>query len=623
MNYLRTSLILVFFLSVILFKTPVFAEEIEESTPSGIPFSKLETFIDDYMEEYIGKTTAGAGVIVLKNGETVLSKGYGNADIENKVKINPNTTIFEWASVSKLVTWASVMQMVEQGKIDLNEDIRNYLPNEFLTKLKYDEPVTMLHLMHHNAGFEEWIFDLGYADPNQVKSLEEGLKIAEPAQVYRPGEVVAYSNFSAALAGYIVERISGLPFEEYVDKHIFTPLGMNTAEYNIINNNNKATGYAIVSPEHFMEYHPYYMSLYPAGGINGTTEDLAKFAAALIAVENNSNKLFEKPETLQEFLSTSYTVSNGMSGNAHGFWEYKGKYRGLTHSGNSDSFSTNLHIVPNDHFSVVITTNQASEVNVTFGLTEELVGDNKEIIIDKELTGAKELEGSYITARREHSNFMNIYYYLMLLKIKPLNESEIEIDLAGMKATYLQSAPNLYVLKYGNEIFLTMKEMYFHRDNGEVTRISTSMNDFLPLPKERSASILGATVSLVAICFIYFIISPITIFLFYIRNKKKKHFSQKSTRWHALLNFFVFAILLNIVVLSIRMLNNYSRPYSDITVQFILNYIFTGFIILSISMLIITWNKSDLSKPQKTFYVISSILGSLFIGLLINWQLFH
>lgn len=623
MKYLRMSLTLVFFLIVIFFKTPVFAEEIEESTPSGIPFSKLEMFIDNYMEEYIGTTTAGAGVVVLKDGETVFSKGYGNADIENKDKINPNKTIFEWASVSKLVTWASVMQLVEQGKIDLKEDIRVYLPNEFLTKLKYDEPITMLHLMHHNAGFEEWIFDLGYADPNQVKSLEEGLKIAEPAQVYRPGEVVAYSNFSAALAGYIVESISGLPFEEYVDKNIFTPLGMNTAEYNIINNNNKATGYATISPEQFQEYHPYYMSLYPAGGINGTTEDLAKFAAALISNENNANKLFENPETLEDFLSTSYTGSNGMSGNAHGFWEYKGKYRGLTHSGNSDSFSANVHIVPSDNFAVVITTNQASEVNVTFGLTEELVGNNTEIVVDKELTGAKELEGSYITARREHSNFMNIYYYLMLLNIKPLNEREIEIDLAGMKAIYVQTAPNLYELKEGNEVFLAMKEMYFHIANGEVTQISMSMNDLLPLPNERSTPILVANVGLVAICFIYFLISPITIFIFYIKNKKKKRLSQKPTRWNALLNFSVFAILLNILVLTVRMLNNYSRPYSDVVVQFILNYILTGIIVLSISMLIITWNKSDLSKLQKVFYVTSSILGSLFIGLLINWQLFH
>lgn len=623
MKQVRILFSLVLFLCVLYYISPVFAENPEDTTPSGIPISELEVFVDGYMENYIGITSAGAGIVIMKNGEVVLSKGYGYSDIENKIKINPNKTIFEWASVSKTITWAAVMQMVEQGKIDLNEDIRTYLPTNFLTKLKYDEPITMLHLMHHNAGFEEWNFDLGYQDPTQLNTLEKGLKIAEPTQVYRPGEVVAYSNFSTALAGYIVERVSGQAFDEYVDENIFTPLGMNTAEYNTANNSDKAKGYALVASEQFQEYRPFYMSLYPAGGINGTTEDLAKFAATLLSDENSSPLLFKNPETLRTFLSPSYTVPNGMIGNAHGFWEYKGNYRGITHAGNTDSFSSNLHVVPEENFAVVITANQAGDMNTTFGLTEALVGDKSDLVKSKELTDVDVLEGLYITARREHSSFINLYYYLMLLHVKPLSENEIEVNLAGMKSNYVQTGPNLYEMTDGHDIFLAMKELYFHVDDGVVTRISVSMNDFLPLAPDRSIPILITHAILFILCSLYFLITPFVIFIKCVRNRKKKVFTNKSTKWNALLNLSGFVILSNIISLIVRMLSNASRPYSNVTIHFIINYIFTGVIAVSITMLILSWKKEDLSKTQKVFYVISIIQALILVFMLVHWQLFH
>ncbi|MFD2877709.1 serine hydrolase domain-containing protein [Paenibacillus rhizoplanae] len=189
-------------------------------TPSGIPLTGLEAFADDYVKEYIGKQTVGASVVMVKDGQVVLSKGYGYADVEQQIPVSPDT-VMEWGSISKLAVWTSVMQLAEQGKLDLNEDIRKLLPEHFLNKLEYDEPITMLHLMNHNAGFEEYMFDMAYQSPEEVRSLEEGLQLAQPAQIYRPGEVVAYSNYGNSLAAYIVERISGQPYHEYVQEHIF------------------------------------------------------------------------------------------------------------------------------------------------------------------------------------------------------------------------------------------------------------------------------------------------------------------------------------------------------------------------------------------------------------------
>lgn len=269
------------------------------ATPSGIPLTGLEAFVDDYVKEYIGKQTVGASVVMVKDGQIVLSKGYGYADVEKQIPVTPDT-VMEWGSISKLAVWASVMQLAEQGKLDLNQDIRKLLPENFLTKLTYDEPITMLNLMNHNAGFEEYMFDMAYQSPEEVRSLEEGLKLAQPAQIYRPGEVVAYSNYGNSLAAYIVERISGQPYHEYVQQHIFEPLGMkHSMAYSVVEDRpelleHKAKGYFFAGPGSFNQGSWNYMSMYPNGGNNGTAEDLAKFAMAFMPAAGEQSPLFRK-----------------------------------------------------------------------------------------------------------------------------------------------------------------------------------------------------------------------------------------------------------------------------------------------------------------------------------------
>jgi len=189
------------------------------STPSGIPFSELEQVVDDIAAEYVGTSTAGAQIAIVQNGEVLLSKSYGYADIERQILVD-NDTVFEWGSASKTFVWVSVMQLVEQGKLDLNADIRGYLPDDFFRRLQFDAPITMYNLMNHNAGWEDYPFDLMVSSPGDVLSLEASLRRAEPLQIYEPGWVVAYSNFGAALAGYIVERVTGQPFYAYVNEHI-------------------------------------------------------------------------------------------------------------------------------------------------------------------------------------------------------------------------------------------------------------------------------------------------------------------------------------------------------------------------------------------------------------------
>ncbi|WP_080874500.1 serine hydrolase domain-containing protein [Oceanobacillus timonensis] len=619
----RISVLLCILLCSLCFPYPFSAAE--NTTPSGIPIEELEEFVDDYAEEYIGSTVAGAAIIAIKDKQIVLSKGYGYADIENQIPMDPETTVLEWGSITKLFVWVSAMQLAEQGELDLEEDIRTYLPEDFLTKLNYDEPITILNLMHHNAGFEEYIFDLLFDSPEHLVDLEESLTLAEPEQVYRPGEVVAYSNYSTSLAAFIIEEVTGQPFYEYVEEHILEELGMAHSTIHLPVEDNqeiarhKGKGYFPGENGDFIESQPFYISMYPSGGINGTAADLARFAQALMPPDSENTSLFQENRTLSELLATSYAPEEGVPGLAHGFWEYDGEYRGLTHSGNTVAYSSNMQIVPEDHFAIIVLTNQADEVDLSHGLVDELVGKG-EREVQENLPSTSEVEGSYLSARRTYHGFMNLYAYLAPLHVKPINHNEVEMDLAGFKATYVQTSPYVYQLKSGDDVFIPSNVMYFRVNDGAVEQISTSYADYLPMDK--SNLFLFISFGLFIWFMVYFLISPIVLIVLAWLRRRKRQKTVSAAKWNWVLTLSGTALAVNIVILIARMLTNATRPYSELLPHFIGNYIVTIISLISFVMIMISWKKNRLSKMQKVGYLLTSISSILFIAWLISWQMF-
>ena len=169
----------------------------------------------------------GAVVTVVKDGQVVTTRGYGWADTGasggQPVAVDPQTSLFRVASISKIPTSIAAMQLVEQGKVDLDTDISAYL--DFEIERRFDEPLTLRHLLTHSAGFDEH----GSLTPGT--DLEAYVKNDPPAQVFVPGTTPGYSNYGMALAGYIVQRVSGQPFETYVREHVLEPAGMTTSTY--------------------------------------------------------------------------------------------------------------------------------------------------------------------------------------------------------------------------------------------------------------------------------------------------------------------------------------------------------------------------------------------------------
>src|SRR5688572_3113346 len=190
----------------------------------------LEAWLDGFMPYALEQTdVAGSVVAVVKDGKVVLEKGYGFSDLAKRTPVDAQRTLFRPGSISKLFTWTAVMQLVEQGKLDLDADVNQYI--DFKIPPYNGKPVTLRNIMTHTSGMEEVIRGLIANDEKEILPLEATLKHWIPARIYEPGSTPAYSNYATALAGYIVQRVSGMPFEQYVAKNIFAPLQMQHSSF--------------------------------------------------------------------------------------------------------------------------------------------------------------------------------------------------------------------------------------------------------------------------------------------------------------------------------------------------------------------------------------------------------
>ena len=239
--------------------------------------NELQNFADAFFAEQ-WKTLHIPGVVVVfvQKGEVIFAKGYGYADLETAAPLDPEVSVMRIGSISKPFVATAVMQLVEQGKLDLHADVNRYLTT-FQIKDSFPEPVTLAQLLTHTSGFEDPPY-VSNTDPQQVMPLHEYLAATFVARTHRPGEVYSYSSCGYDLAALIVEEVSGIPFDQYVDQNIFKPLGMTHSRYVLAPPlpENLATGYfyqnAVQSPQP-MDYD----SGYPSGSIVSTAADMARF----------------------------------------------------------------------------------------------------------------------------------------------------------------------------------------------------------------------------------------------------------------------------------------------------------------------------------------------------------
>jgi len=330
--------------------------------PAGpIDPQDLEALLDSLLEAQMAeKHVPGAMVVVVENGNLLLAKGYGYADLERQVPVNSERTLFRMASVAKLFTWTAVMQLLEKGQLSLDTDVNEYL--DFAVPATFPEPITLRHLMSHTPGFEDENTHIFKLQAEQMNPLDGYLKTYLPARVFPPGEVLAYSNYGASLAGYIVERVSGLPFSEYVEQNIFAPLGMarSTLRQPLPENlaPDMATGYNYTNGQYVAGGFVYNQA-YPSGSLTAPAIDMARFMIAHLQNGELDGQRILQEDTALQMHSQLYTADPRLNGGmAHGFFESTvNGQRILWHGGNLITFGSGLYLIPEQNVGLFISTN--------------------------------------------------------------------------------------------------------------------------------------------------------------------------------------------------------------------------------------------------------------------------
>ena len=337
--------------------------------PAAHPLERadLEAFFDGIIPLQLERSdVAGATVLVMKDGQDLLRKGYGFADVAKKKPVDPETTIFRLASISKLFTWVSAMQLAEQGKLDIDADVNRYL--DFQIVPGFGRPVSLRNLMTQTAGFEEENRDVLLTNPKEAPLLRDFMIQNQPRRIFPPGEVPGYSNYGVGLGGYIVQRVSGQPFEQYVAEHIFQPLAMKHSSFQQplaeVLLPFRSDGYRNSTekpPVGFEIFNPA-----PAGGVSSTASDMGRFAQALLNGGELDGQRILKPETLSLMWTRQFGTTDALPAMCMGFYQtWRNGLHFVGHGGDLIAFHSIFLLEPREKLLIFISYNSAGSANRT------------------------------------------------------------------------------------------------------------------------------------------------------------------------------------------------------------------------------------------------------------------
>lgn len=460
--------------------------------PLPLNAKDFKAWLDGFMPYALERgRIAGAVVVVVHGNGTVLQKGYGYANVASRKPVSPDATLFRPGSISKLFTWTAVMQQVEAGKIDLDTDVNAYL--DFTIPAFDGKPVTMRNIMTHTAGFEESVRYLISSDPKAAMPLQTFVKVALPERVSAPGTTPAYSNYATALAGYIVQRVSGTPFDTYIEQRIFAPLRMTRSTFRQpLPDALKplmATGYSSVAEKG----KPFEIVVpAPAGSLASTGADMGKF---MIAHLNNDGMLL-KPQTMRmmhDFRAPGIGPLNTM---ALGFYEqWVNGQRSISHGGDTEWFHSDLWLFPDADIGLYISMNSAGAEGAAQAVRSALFhkfadrylpGSEKDGKVDDATARqhAALLAGNYVSSRGAFTNFMSLVYLLGQTTVAVDEDGKIAVPaLDGMSAgarDWIEVAP--FVWRDTN----TGERLAAEVKDGKVVRFSIDVGSpfmvFAPAP---------------------------------------------------------------------------------------------------------------------------------------------
>ena len=398
--------------------------------------------------------TPGAVVVIVKDGQVLMEKGYGLADEKRHIPVDPQRTLFRPGSTSKLFTWTAVMQLVEQGKLDLDVDVNKYL--DFQVPPLNGQPITLRQIMTHRTGFEERIKDLVAFDIPETP-LTDVLSGNMPARIYPAGTTSAYSNYATGLAGHMVERVSGMPFNDYIERNVFAPLDMKHSTFRqplpdalkadmsvgYEESDKPGKGFEVVN-------------IPPAGSLSATGDDMAHFMIAHLADGRYGSAQILKPETARMMHATITRPFPDLSGIALGFYQANiNGHRVIAHGGDLNYFHSDLFLFLDDHVGMFISVNALGKEGLGEGIRDDVFHEFADRYFPKadpvvpldEATAkahAQVIAGRYQTTRRGETTFLSLINMIQPTVIAANPDGTITTKLLLQPQTFVETKPWLW-----------------------------------------------------------------------------------------------------------------------------------------------------------------------------------
>lgn len=432
-------------------------QEVAATSPAHLTTEDLSSFFDGLVPLQIQQNDiAGAVVAVVKDGKVIFAKGYGYSNLKDKTPVSPATTLFRVGSVSKLFTWTAVMQLVQQGKINLDADINQYL--DFHIPAEFGKPITMRDVMTHTPGFEECIKDLITLKPDHIPTTGDYLKTHLPKQIFPPGSTGAYSNYGATIAGYIVQRLSGEDFDSYIEHHIFEPLGMTHATFrqplppNFVPDMSQGFLRASDGVKPFE-----IVTTVPAGALSVSALDITHFMIAHMENGTYNGAQILNPATLKEMHSRQYAPDPHVNGMCLGFYEEsRNGHRIIGHGGDTIYFHSDLHLILDSDTGLFVSYNSLGKGAVEprgplfkafmdryFPYTPPKTPDVSTASAD-----AREVSGTYIGSRRPQTNILYSFALLGETSVSPAKDGTLTVGgmdtIAGVPIEWHEESQNVW-----------------------------------------------------------------------------------------------------------------------------------------------------------------------------------
>ncbi len=487
-------------------------------------------YIDTEMCKLIdGKLTKGVTVSIVKDKNVVLCKGYGYSDEKNGIRVDTEKSTFKIGSVSEIFVSLAAMQLVEQGKLDMNKPITEYIGTDF-PKIKY--PVTMGHLLTHTAGFEDIYSPLEVETENEIIPLNQYVRNYMPNQIFKPGEVSAYSNYGIALAGYTIEKISGISFDNYADMKIFKPLKMYNTTYNSTPKGilSKAYGPDGTEKKDVLD------NCYPAGSVTSTAQDMAKYMNFLLDENDDQSVIQNKGK--HDMFSKHFAMDEEIPG--YGYAWQRHEFNGHTffvHGGGTANFTSAIAIYPEQNLGIFMSCNQISDFELaeySFGVAEMLYGVDKEKDV---FTGenSRDISGYYVPARsvfKGSDKFINLFMSSPRHITGNISDGfEIDgkkIEAVGVDAYKEKDLGYIKFVQKGDNLYFTPKQFY---------------TSYIRVPWYESLEWQLFVVLLFALASLIGFIVSLILIVMSIRNKKGKYEVIKNISIIAVFIAFVSMIL--------------------------------------------------------------------------------